>query len=187
MGIYGWSYGGGLTAYAITQTNQFRAASIGEASPNNLVKELFEVWGLPAGLNLLERSYGQRYPYDSSERALTERDDYLSQAGRIRTPALLEFGLYSSEQETGAPLYGALQHFGVPSELVIYPRTAHWLAEPVLMLDSYRRNIAWWDYWLKDHAYSAGDRQSQYERWKDAQRAAGNARWPDSIGAHASP
>jgi dipeptidyl aminopeptidase/acylaminoacyl peptidase len=179
IGIYGWSYGGGLAAYAISHVGYYRAASIGEASAVNTVQALFELSGLPRPLNLLERVYGQRSPFDSSERALSERDDFLSQAGHIRTPALLEFGLLSLDQRVGIPLYEALTRFGIPTELVVYPRTGHALSEPALRLDSYRRNVAWWDYWLLGRTYPDERRQAFYDAWQRGQVLSEHRERPD--------
>jgi dipeptidyl aminopeptidase/acylaminoacyl peptidase len=67
---------------------------------------------------------------------------------RVRMPTLLEFGVNSLAQPDGIEMFGVLQRFRVPSELVVYPRTGHGIEEPLLREDSYRRNVAWFDYWV---------------------------------------
>jgi hypothetical protein len=51
------------------------------------------------------------------------------------------------------------------------------VSEPVLKLDSYRRNLAWFDYWLKDKPYPDKERQKEYDAWKAKRAALGDPRW----------
>jgi dipeptidyl aminopeptidase/acylaminoacyl peptidase len=45
-------------------------------------------------------------------------------------------------------MFGVLQRFRVPSQLVVYPRTGHGVEEPLLREDSFERNLAWFDHWV---------------------------------------
>lgn len=70
------------------------------------------------------------------------------QMHRVRTPTMLEFGVHALAEPDGIEILGVLQRFRVPSELVVYPRTGHGVEEPLLREDSFRRNLAWFDYWV---------------------------------------
>jgi len=49
----------------------------------------------------------------------------------------------------GRELYNALKRQGTPVELVIYPRQAHWVDEPQLLLDVRRRPVDWFERWIR--------------------------------------
>jgi hypothetical protein len=67
---------------------------------------------------------------------------------RLRTPTLLEYGVLALAEPEGTEMFGALQRFNVPSQFIVYPRTGHGIEEPLLREDSFRRNLAWFDYWV---------------------------------------
>jgi dipeptidyl aminopeptidase/acylaminoacyl peptidase len=46
-------------------------------------------------------------------------------------------------------LYRGLKRYGVPTELVIYPREPHGLREEKHLLDRLKRILAWYDKYLK--------------------------------------
>ena len=69
----------------------------------------------------------------------------------------------------GRAFYLAMQFFGVPSELVVYPRTGHGLEEPRLIEDSWKRNLRWFDYWLKGKEYPDALKSQYYDAWKQKQ------------------
>lgn len=142
LGITGWSYGGYLTAAAITQTDRFKAAAIG-AGMVNLVSYALghdspsflpahfggEVWEV-ADL-LLERSP-------------------IACADRVTTPTLILHGEHDQRVPIwqGYEFYNALQRRGIPTEMVIYPRTGHVPSEPKLLLDVMERILAWMELYL---------------------------------------
>jgi dipeptidyl aminopeptidase/acylaminoacyl peptidase len=147
MGISGFSYGGALTAYIVTQTNRFRAASIGEGAVDP-VAQLFGLGGQPDAVALQHDQRGYNLPWDPAAKKAIEAQTPLYLADRVKTPCLLEYGVLSEAKSDGVPFFNALQHFGVPSELIVYPRTGHGADEPLLLLDSFERNLAWFEKWL---------------------------------------
>lgn len=147
LGLAGFSYGACLTGYAITRTDRFRAASIGEGY-FDWVHAQFTAAGNPEYVQLRRDQTGFRLPWEPGalQELMEQSPSY--QADRIRTPVLLEYGEASAARDAGAPFYGILQHFQVPSVLVVYPRTGHGIDEPLLLLDSFERNLAWFERWL---------------------------------------
>ena len=148
LGLAGFSYGACLTGYAITQTDRFRAASIGEGF-FDWVHAQFTAAGTPDYVQLRLDQTGFRLPWEPGALQVLQSQSPYYLADRIHTPALLEYGDLSAARSDGAPFFGILQHFKVPSEFVVYPRTGHGAEEPVLLLDSFERNLAWFDRWLK--------------------------------------
>jgi dipeptidyl aminopeptidase/acylaminoacyl peptidase len=142
LGIMGWSYGGYMTAWAITQTERFKAACIG-APVTNLVS-----------FNGTADIPGFVPDYFGGEH-WQQLDAYLArsplfQVQHARTPSLIQHG----EADIRVPLgqgrefYNALKRQGVPTELVIYPRQGHGIDEPCLVIDVRRRSVEWLERWL---------------------------------------
>jgi dipeptidyl aminopeptidase/acylaminoacyl peptidase len=112
------------------------------------VHHLFSVAGKPDAIKLQRDQVGFELPWDPAALKVLMDQSPIYMANRIRTPTLLEYGALSAAKSAGAPLFGALQQFHVPSKFIVYPRTGHGVEEPVLLLDSFERNLAWFDRWL---------------------------------------
>jgi dipeptidyl aminopeptidase/acylaminoacyl peptidase len=146
IGITGHSYGGAIVASATQQSPLFAAASIHEGGG-------LYMFGPDAIANGpwwtdMVKDYGLPSPLDEAGRAdmIAESPGY--HADQTHSPTLLEYGILTGGTAGARAYYQALQHFGVPSELVVYPRTSHNTTEPALIADHWRRNLEWFDYWL---------------------------------------
>jgi dipeptidyl aminopeptidase/acylaminoacyl peptidase len=61
----------------------------------------------------------------------------------------MEYGVKSGNIQLGGnEFYQALVWYGVPAELVMYPRTIHGFTEPALIEDSFTRELNWFQKWL---------------------------------------
>jgi dipeptidyl aminopeptidase/acylaminoacyl peptidase len=136
LAIKGWSYGGYFTAWAVGHTTRFKAAVEG-AGDTDLVS-YFGTASINPGFDLRNE-----HPYDDP--ALWQRRAPLSYASKVRTPCLILQG----EKDRIVPMgqsqefYKALQHFGVTTELVIYPNQPHELRVPSYQIDKMRRELEW--------------------------------------------
>jgi dipeptidyl aminopeptidase/acylaminoacyl peptidase len=143
LGVMGWSYGGYMTSWIITQTHRFKAASAGAGITN-----LTSMYGQTDIPTFLER-YFEGLPW--TEPARYAKHSPMTYAGNVKTPTLIQHG----EKDDRVPLaqsqelYAALKRNGVPVELVIYPRQGHNPTEPRLQVDVLRRNVEWFNRWLK--------------------------------------
>lgn len=137
LGICGWSYGGFMTSWTITQTDRFRAASIG-AAVTNLVS-FVGTSDIPSFIP----DYFRAEPWQDPE--LYHARSPLYQAHRVKTPALIQHGDADARVplEQGLQYYTALERCGVPVNLYIYPRQGHAIDEPRLLADAIRRNLEW--------------------------------------------
>jgi dipeptidyl aminopeptidase/acylaminoacyl peptidase len=139
LGMMGWSYGGYMTSWAITQTRRFKAASVG-AGVTNLVS-FTGTSDIPGFLP--DYFGGELWNRPEAFRAHSP----IFQVKGVTTPTLIQHG----ERDERVPLsqgtefYTALKRQGCPVKMVIYPRTPHGLSEPRLVLDSMRRNLEWFD------------------------------------------
>jgi dipeptidyl aminopeptidase/acylaminoacyl peptidase len=143
LGIMGWSYGGYMTSWVITQTDRFKAASAG-AGVTNLVS-MYGQTDIPAFLE----TYFAGVPWQ--QRELYAKHSAMSNAGKIKTPTLIQHG----EKDERVPLaqsqelHAALKRNGVPVEFVVYPRQGHNPSEPQLQRDVLQRNVDWFNRWLR--------------------------------------
>ncbi len=142
LGIIGWSYGGYMASWAITQTTRFKGAMTG-AGMSDLATE----YGTEAGPAYDEWFYG--LPYEKPQGFA--KSSPLTYITKARTPTLILQG----EADVTDPisqsqmLYRALKRYNVPTEFVVYPREGHGLQEEKHLLDRLRRTVAWIEKYLK--------------------------------------
>jgi dipeptidyl aminopeptidase/acylaminoacyl peptidase len=143
IGITGWSYGGYMTMWAVTQTNRFRAAVAG------------------AGLANYQSYYGQNDidewmpPYFGAtvydDPAVYARSSPITFIKNVKTPTLVIVGQYDGEcpMPQSREFWNALKTLGVETQLVIYPGEGHEFFEPEHRRDVSERLAAWFDHYLK--------------------------------------
>ena len=143
LGIMGWSYGGYMTSWVITQTKRFKAASVGAGVTN-----LMSFTGTADIPGFVPDYFGGEY-WDQFDR-WRARSAMFHVKG-VTTPTLIQHG----EQDLRVPisqgyeLYNALRRQNVPTKMVAYPRQPHGLQEPQLIKDAMDRNLEWFDRWIK--------------------------------------
>ena len=144
VGIMGWSYGGFMSAWAVSQTSRFKAALMG------------------AGICDFHSFHAQTNIADWDMRFIgatpTENPDAyharsaITFASRITTPTLICHG----ENDPCVPVnqayafYRALRERGVPTELAVYPREGHGLSERDHTRDLNERALRWLERYLKN-------------------------------------
>ena len=142
LGIGGWSYGGYMAEWAITQTDRFRFAISGAG-----MADLAAEFGTEARSAGDEWYYG--VPYENL--AGFQKSSPITFIKNAKTPTLILQG----EADTTDPisqsqmLYRGLKRYNVPAEFVVYPREPHGLREPKHIADGYRRSLEWADKYLK--------------------------------------
>ncbi len=142
LGIGGWSYGGYMAEWAITQTDRFQFAISGAG-----MADLATEFGTEARSAGDEWYYG--VPYENL--AGFQKSSPITFIRNAKTPTLILQG----EADTTDPisqsqmLYRGLKRYHVPAEFVVYPREPHGLREPKHIADRYRRSLEWADKYLK--------------------------------------
>jgi dipeptidyl aminopeptidase/acylaminoacyl peptidase len=142
LGIGGWSYGGYMSEWAITQTTRFKAAVSG-AGLSNLASE----FGTEAGSSYDQWFFG--VPYENLDVFMKSSPiKYLKNA---KTPTLILQGEADRTDPIGQSqeLYRGLKYYGVEAELVLYPREGHGLTEEKHLIDRLNRIVAWYEKHLK--------------------------------------
>jgi len=147
LAFSGLSYGGTLGSYVLTHTTRFKAGDINEGFPNTLRLAL-RYAGSPFSRQLLHDQYGTGSPWNKKDLRVLWENSPVYAMDHAKTPTLLEFGELAGARDEGVELYSGLQYFHVPSMFIVYPRTGHGIEEPKLLIDSYRRQLSWFDYWV---------------------------------------
>lgn len=133
----GWSYGGYMTAWTITQTTRFKAAMVGAGLTN-----MFSMYSTNDLQRVLDNYFGGQ-PWQKPEAYM--QASAMSFIRQARTPTLILHG--AADQRVpptqGRELYIGLQKNGVPVEFVTFPREPHGLGEPRHQLDKMKREYAW--------------------------------------------
>jgi dipeptidyl aminopeptidase/acylaminoacyl peptidase len=139
LGVMGWSYGGFMTSWVITQTKRFKAASVGAAVTN-----LMSFTGVTDIPSFVPDYFGGDY-WDRFEAWRTH--SAMFNVKGVTTPALIQHG----EADVRVPIsqgyefYNALKRQGVTTKMTVYPRQPHGFTEPKMTLDAARANVEWFD------------------------------------------
>lgn len=143
MAFEGWSYGGYMTSWVVSQTGRFKAAMMGAGLPSLL--SMAGTTDIPGYINTF---FGQPQ-YDGSIvnpniRRFLERSG-ISYSDKVTTPLLILHGGNDERVPIGQPMefYRALKDRGKTTELVFYPREGHGLAEYYHQLDRMKREYEW--------------------------------------------
>jgi dipeptidyl aminopeptidase/acylaminoacyl peptidase len=69
----------------------------------------------------------------------------------VTTPTLIQHGDRDERVplSQGQELYNALKRQGCTVQMVVYPRQPHAIEEPKLLLDAMRRNVEWFERYVK--------------------------------------
>ncbi|HEY6329283.1 MAG TPA: prolyl oligopeptidase family serine peptidase, partial [Blastocatellia bacterium] len=139
VGITGWSYGGFMTMWAITQTNRFHAAVSGAGLSDWLSyygENDIDQWMIP---------YFGASVYDDP--AVYAKSSPINFIKNVKTPTLILVG--DRDGECPAPqsfeYWHALKTLGVKNEFVVYEGEGHHIYKPKDQRDIMSRLLAWFD------------------------------------------
>jgi dipeptidyl aminopeptidase/acylaminoacyl peptidase len=142
VGLTGWSYGGFMAMFAVTQTQRFKAAVAGAGISN---------WQSYYGENSIDQwmipYFGAPVYDDPAIYAKSSAINFILQA---HTPTLVVVG--DRDGECPAPqsyeFWHALRARHVPTQLVVYPNEGHMFADPSHRRDVMERAAEWFARYL---------------------------------------
>jgi dipeptidyl aminopeptidase/acylaminoacyl peptidase len=136
LGQSGWSYGGYMTAWTLTQTDRFKGVMVGAGLTN-----MYSMYSTNDLQTVLEEYFGGEPWNDEEAYRRASAMTYIKQA---KTPTMIMHGAQDQRVPVGQAqeLYMGLKKNGVPVELVFYPRQGHGIGEPRLQLDKMKREYA---------------------------------------------
>jgi len=143
LGAFGWSYGGYMTFWILTQTDRFKAVSPGAGLTN-----IYSMYSQNDIQRYLRWFYADKSPWDNFE--LYWDRSPMKYIKQVKTPTLILHG----QNDQRVPLaqaqefYRGLVEQNVPVEFVVYPREGHGIAEPRHRLDRVRRYVYFFSKYL---------------------------------------
>ena len=144
LGVTGWSYGGYMTMWTVTQTNRFHAAVAGAGIAN---------WQSYYGQNLIDQwmiPFFGASVYDDP--AVYEKSSPIRFIKNVKTPTLVIAGERDAECPSAQSyeFWHALKTLGVPTHLIVYPGEGHLFIKPEHQVDRMEQTVGWFDKYLKD-------------------------------------
>ena len=141
--LMGWSYGGYMTSFAVTQTDRFRAASMGAGLPNLVSMVTTTDIG-----DYLVGHLGDEYFNDYET---YEKHSAIYQIKNVTTPTQVIHGAQDLRVPftQGQEFYNSLVRLGVDTEMVVYPRTPHGPREPKFLMDVSERILTWFEKYVR--------------------------------------
>jgi dipeptidyl aminopeptidase/acylaminoacyl peptidase len=138
-GLTGWSYGGFMTMFAVTQTTRFHAAVAGAGISN---------WKSYYGENSIDQwmvpFFGATVYDDPAVYAKSSAIEFIK---KVKTPTLVVVG--DRDGECPAPqsfeFWHALRAEGVKTQLVVYPNEGHAFRDPGHRRDVLERALNWFE------------------------------------------
>jgi dipeptidyl aminopeptidase/acylaminoacyl peptidase len=143
LGVTGWSYGGYMTMWTVTQTNRFRGAVAGAGIAN---------WQSYYGQNLIDQwmiPFFGASVYDDP--GVYEKSSPIHFIKNVKTPTLVIVGEHDAEcpAPQSYEFWHALRTLGVPTQLIVYPGEGHLFMKPENQSDRMDRTVAWFDKYLQ--------------------------------------
>lgn len=142
MGAMGWSQGGYISAFLATNTNIFKAISVGAGISN------WVTYYVNTDITPFTRQYLQATPWDDMEVYL--KTSPMTNIKNARTPTLIQHGEFDKRVPipNAYELYRGLQDRGVPSQLIVYKGFGHGINKPKERLAATWHNWLWFNKYL---------------------------------------
>ena len=142
LGVMGWSYGGFMTTWIVTQTSRFKAASAG--APVTNLMSFNGTADIPA---FVPDYFGGQF-WDAMD--LYQKHSPMFNVKNVMTPTMIQHG----EADIRVPIsqgyefYNALKVKGVPTRMLVMPRQPHGPNEPKMQLATMKANLEWFEKYI---------------------------------------
>lgn len=142
LGVMGWSYGGYMTSWIVTQTNRFKAASAG--APVTNLMSFNGTADIPA---FVPDYFGGQF-WDVMD--VYQKHSAMFNVKGVKTPTMIQHG----EADVRVPIsqgyefYNALKSQGVPTRMLVLPRQPHGPNEPKMQLQAMQANLEWFEKYI---------------------------------------
>ena len=142
LGVMGWSYGGYMTTWIVTQTKRFKAASAG--APVTNLMSFNGTADIPA---FVPDYFGGQF-WEALD--LYQKHSPIFNVKGVTTPTMIEQGDADVRVpiSQGYEFYNALKVQGVPTRMLVLPRQPHGPNEPKMQLAAMNANLEWFDKYI---------------------------------------
>lgn len=158
LGLRGWSYGGILGGWTITQTDRFKGASVGA-----MVSDWTSEYG--PGFNFdVTRWYIGGTPWDNPEE--WRQRSALTHAKNITTPTIILHGINDRTDTEGQSMmfYSALKDQGKAVRYIRFPREPHGFREPRHQRTRDVEEIRWIQQHVRDIEWKPWERKKKEKK-----------------------
>ena len=144
VGAMGWSQGGYISAYLTTNSNQFKAISVGAGISN------WMTYYVNTDIHPFTRQYLKATPWKDPK--IYELTSPMTNITQAVTPTLIQHGEFDKRVPVANAyeLFQGLQDVGVESKLVIYKGFGHSISKPKERLAAVWHNWQWFGKYLWD-------------------------------------
>lgn len=142
LGVMGWSYGGFMTSWIVTQTPRFKAASAGAPVTN-----LMSFNGTADIPGFVPDYFGGQF-WEVMD--VYQKHSPMFNVKGVTTPTMIQHG----EADIRVPIsqgyefYNALKVKGVPTRMLVLPRQPHGPTEPKMQLAAMKANFDWFEKYI---------------------------------------
>jgi dipeptidyl aminopeptidase/acylaminoacyl peptidase len=142
MGCMGWSQGGYISAFLATNTQIFKAISVGAGISN------WVTYYVNTDITPFTRQYLQATPWSDPEIYL--KTSPMTNINNARTPTLIQHGEFDRRVPipNAYELYRGLQDRNVPSRLIVYKGFGHGINKPKERLAAIWHNWQWFNKYI---------------------------------------
>ncbi len=139
LGVMGWSYGGFMTSWIVTQTARFKVASAGAPVTN-----LMSFNGTADIPSFVPDYFGGQF-WEVMD--VYQKHSPIFNVKNVSTPTMIQHG----EADVRVPIsqgyefYNALKVKGVPTRMLVLPRQPHGPTEPKMQLAAMKSNLEWFE------------------------------------------
>jgi len=137
MGVMDWSQGGYISAFLATNTDRFKAVSVGAGISN------WVTYYVNTDIHPFTRQYLKATPWQDMK--IYEKTSPMTNIKEASTPTLIQHGEFDKRvpPANAFELYQGLQDVGVPTKLVIYKGFGHGITKPKERLAAVWHNWQW--------------------------------------------
>jgi len=142
LGVMGWSYGGFMTSWIVTQTSRFKVASAG--APVTNLMSFNGTADIPA---FIPDYFGGQF-WDVMD--LYQKHSPIFNVKSVTTPTMIQHGDADIRVpiSQGYEFYNALKVKGVPARMLVLPRQPHGPTEPKMQMAAMKANLEWFEKYL---------------------------------------
>jgi dipeptidyl aminopeptidase/acylaminoacyl peptidase len=139
MGCMGWSQGGYISAFLTTNTDIFKAISVGAGISN------WMTYYVSTDIHPFTRQYLQATPW--SDEAIYKKTSPMTNINKAKTPTLIQHGEFDRRVPiaNAYELVQGLRDKNVPSELIVYKGFGHGITKPKERLAATWHNWQWFN------------------------------------------
>jgi len=142
LGAMGWSEGGYISAFLTTNTDRFKAISVGAGISD------WMTYYVNTDITPFTRQYLHATPW--SDPAIYARTSPITTIRNAKTPTLIQHG--DSDKRVPPPnsfeLYRGLRDNGVPARLIFYKGFGHPITKPKSNRAVLQHNLDWFDHYV---------------------------------------